>query len=233
MLTFGFTRNKQRSPGWKSCVCLTRPSTPTSSLRGLCRSLHYVTWLPFRTVGIRTDSEWVQPGVGNKCLYQIVRQAIQSCPIVGLHFNSLDQRVGPTGCHFIPRATVLAWQKPKISRVCSTSLSTTLYCIWLFISQLRLFNIPCPCKELNEQASARHSLSCRLCLMMSWITNSAQRWRFQGGAVTHYGREKKTWPLYLIDFEWAKLSINLGHGVINVRKRKKTDRQIPPAWWQR
>lgn len=25
-------------------------------------------------------------------------------------------------------------------------------------------------------------------------------------------------PLYLIDFEWAKLAINFGHGVINVRK---------------
>lgn len=103
---------------------------------------------------------------------------------------------------FITQATVLAWLKPKISRVWLASLSTTLYCIWLFLSQLRLFTTPCPCKELNEQASASQSLSCRLCLMMSWITNSAQRWRFQGGAVTHYGREKKN-PASLSDRFWV------------------------------
>lgn len=92
--------------------------------------------------------------------------------------------------------------------------------VWLLQILLWLFNIPCPCRELNEQASASQSLGCRLCLMMSWITKSAQRRRFGGRTVTHYGKQPPR-PLYLIDFEWAKLSINFGHGVINVKKREE------------
>ena len=41
---FGFhTGHEQQSPGWKSGVCLTHPSTPTSSLHRLRRSLYYVS----------------------------------------------------------------------------------------------------------------------------------------------------------------------------------------------
>lgn len=62
------------------------------------------------------------------------------------------------------------------------------------------FNMPRPCQELNEQATASQSLSCRLCLMMSWITYSVQRWRFRGRAVGHYGKQP---PASLSDRFWV------------------------------
>lgn len=73
-----------------------------------------------------------------------------------------------------------------------------------------LLNIVCPCRELKEQPLASQSLSCQLCLMMSWITRSEQGWRSRGNAVTHYGKQLHPPSTHALLIWWI-LSSQIGH----------------------
>lgn len=73
-----------------------------------------------------------------------------------------------------------------------------------------LLNISFPCRELEEQPLARQSLSCQLCLMMSWITRSEQKWRSRGNSVTHYGKQLHLSPTRALLIWWI-LSSQISH----------------------
>lgn len=107
--------HEQRSPRWKSCACLTQPSTPTSSCCRLSPSLYCSTWLPlFSTVIITAVT---------KCL-RLTRNTNMGCNKLLSHLTAFLMRAFCSSRY--PRYPRYLWQFKIFKTTCRTVLDVCL-----------------------------------------------------------------------------------------------------------